>query len=461
VGAAAFRAALAEPFDDVPLRIELVEGLAWCVHETEDVESARRHAREALELAEAHGDASLLAGALSHVAFLETLAGDGVALATIERALALEHAPRWSQILGRPDWIHGLLVQWSGDLHAASERFAVLYDDAVQHGDEHALPFILFHVARIELLLGDWEAAREHAREADETTLESGQVGERPYSLAIMALVDAHLGLVEDARARIDEALPMSEVMGAAPAGIELLAMRGFLELSCSEWAEADRTLEQARAMAQRIGLNEPSLFRFHGDAIEAKIALGLLDEARARLDELESLAERHDRSILRALAGRCQGLLSAAERDLPAAYTALAAALEHHAAAAQPFEEARTLLVLGSVRRRDRKKRATRESLDRAIEIFDRLGASLWSARARAELERIGGRASVGELTPTEQRVAELIARCLTYREAADALFISPKTVQWNLSKIYRKLGVRSRGELAARFSDTEQTPG
>jgi DNA-binding CsgD family transcriptional regulator len=101
-----------------------------------------------------------------------------------------------------------------------------------------------------------------------------------------------------------------------------------------------------------------------------------------------------------------------------------------------------------------------TRESLDRSIEIFDRLGARLWSARARAELDRIGGRPSVGELTPTETRVAELIARGLTYREAADALFISPKTVQWNLSKIYRKLGVRSRAELAALMSGTDGPP-
>ena len=86
---------------------------------------------------------------------------------------------------------------------------------------------------------------------------------------------------------------------------------------------------------------------------------------------------------------------------------------------------------------------------------MFDGLGAAVWSARTRAELDRVGGRApTTGELTPTEQRIAELIASGLSYRETADALFISPKTVQWNLSKIYRKLGIRSRSELPARLA-------
>jgi DNA-binding CsgD family transcriptional regulator len=92
---------------------------------------------------------------------------------------------------------------------------------------------------------------------------------------------------------------------------------------------------------------------------------------------------------------------------------------------------------------------------LNAALEVVDALGAKLWSEKARAELARIGGRAAAsGALTPTEERVAALIAEGRTYREVADALFISPKTVQWNLSKIYRKLGVRSRAELTAKLA-------
>jgi len=462
VGAEFFRRAAAEPFADITLRIEVEQGLAWCLHETEGVGGAMPHASRALELAEAHGDPSILAGALTYVAFLETLAGEGVAFATIDRAVELGHARHWSQILGRPDWVHGMLVQWSGDLATAKTRFAELHDEAVERGDEHALPFILFHQARTELLLGNWTAARAYADEADGATVDSGQVGERPYSLLIVALVDAHLGLVDQAKERIEQALVPAEQLGVAPARIELLATRGFLQLSCGELAAADRTLEQVRELAEQYGIREPALFRHHGDAVEVKIALGRLDEARAQLAELDTLAERLDRPVLRAIAGRCRGLLAAAEGHLGAAYEPVERALELHPAAAQPFEEARTLLALGGIQRRDRKKRATRESLERALSMFDELGAALWSARARDELARVGGRASAETLTATETQVAELIAAGRTYREAADALFISPKTVQWNLSKIYRKLGIRSRAELAAALarSGEDATP-
>ena len=131
--------------------------------------------------------------------------------------------------------------------------------------------------------------------------------------------------------------------------------------------------------------------------------------------------------------------------------FAALERAFELHEGLGQPLELARTHLVTGAIRRRNRQKRAARDSLQAALDSFEELGAPLWAERARAELARIGGRAPAADaLTPTEQRVAELVAAGGTYREVADALFISPKTVQWNLSKIYRKLGIRSRAQLA-----------
>ena len=151
-GAEVFRAALAEHADDLALRVEIEEGLAWCAHETSGIPAAEAHARAALELAEALGDPTLLAGALSHVAFLESLKGRGIALEMIERAIGLGQAPRWSQILGRPDWIHALLLQWTGELGAARDRLQGLHRAAADAGDEHSLPFILFHLARVELL---------------------------------------------------------------------------------------------------------------------------------------------------------------------------------------------------------------------------------------------------------------------------------------------------------------------
>ena len=155
-------------------------------------------------------------------------------------------------------------------------------------------------------------------------------------------------------------------------------------------------------------------------------------------------------------MAARSRGLLAAALGDADAASATLEEALALCDRLGEPFERARTLLVLGSVQRRDRKKRPARESLEAALEVFDWLGARLWSERTRGELARIGGRAAMAELTPTEERVAELLASGLTYQQAADTLFVSPKTVQWNVSKIYRKLGITSRSELIKHVEDS-----
>ena len=105
-----------------------------------------------------------------------------------------------------------------------------------------------------------------------------------------------------------------------------------------------------------------------------------------------------------------------------------------------------------GAVERRAKRKREARQTLTNALEIFEGLGATLWAEKARAELARIGGRApSSTDLTPSEARVAELVAAGGTNREVADALFISVHTVEANLKRIYRKLGIRSRTELAS----------
>jgi DNA-binding CsgD family transcriptional regulator len=389
------------------------------------------------------------------VAFLDTLGGECVAMAMIERALSLEHSPPWSQVLGRPDWIHGLLVGWSGALASARETFSVLYREAVDRGDEHSLPFVLFPLARFEFLTGDWTSALEHAREGEDTSLRNGQIGERPFSLAMAAIVEAHLGHVEPARAKIAEGLRLAERIGDQPSALELLATRGFVELSLGDAEAAERTLDGVAERARSTGFLEPALFRFQGDAIEAKIALGHRDEAQQLVSALERLGKKLDRAWPLAIAARCRGLLCSAQGEPEAALAALAEALALHDRVGEPFERARTLLVLGTVQRRERKKRLARESLEAAFEIFHALGAALWAERTRGELARVGGRASATGLTATEERVAELLASGLTYRQAADALFVSPKTVQWNVSKIYRKLGIHSRAELIKHFED------
>jgi DNA-binding CsgD family transcriptional regulator len=119
------------------------------------------------------------------------------------------------------------------------------------------------------------------------------------------------------------------------------------------------------------------------------------------------------------------------------------------------PFELGRTRLLLGQLLRRRNERRAAREELDSARSIFTELGTRVWAARAADELKRIPIRRKASEgLTPTELQVARLAAAGRTNREVAQALFLSPKTVEANLSRIYRKLGIRSRAELGARMA-------
>ena len=155
------------------------------------------------------------------------------------------------------------------------------------------------------------------------------------------------------------------------------------------------------------------------------------------------------------AAAYRCRGLIESAGGQPEAALVQLDRALAIHADVERPFDRARTLLALGAVQRRakQRARRARRSS--RALAVFEELGAALWAERARAEIARLGGRRARDrdELTETERRISELAADGRSNREIAGELFVSERTVEANLTRAYRKLGVRSRTELARRL--------
>jgi DNA-binding NarL/FixJ family response regulator len=142
------------------------------------------------------------------------------------------------------------------------------------------------------------------------------------------------------------------------------------------------------------------------------------------------------------------------AEGDVVGALAALDE-LDVDAAAKLPFDLGRALLVRGRLLRRAKQKRAAAETLREALAIFERLGAPAWEAQTRAELDRVGLRRSPDELTASERRVAELAAQGLTNREVASKAFMSPKTVQAHLTRIYLKLGIHSRAELGARMAE------
>ena len=192
---------------------------------------------------------------------------------------------------------------------------------------------------------------------------------------------------------------------------------------------------------------------RFMFDDIEALVVSADLDRAERRLTEIEGHARRLGRTFALAASARCRGLLAAARGETDPAFEAFERALADHARAPWPFDRARTMLVYGGALRRSKRKSQARAALAEAASEFERLGAAVWFERAGEELAKIGGRTSAGdELTPAERRVAELAALGLPNREIANALFVSPKTVEFHLRNVFRKLGVRSRTELARR---------
>jgi DNA-binding CsgD family transcriptional regulator len=147
--------------------------------------------------------------------------------------------------------------------------------------------------------------------------------------------------------------------------------------------------------------------------------------------------------------------LIAAANGDLDAACAAYDRALADLQEIPFPLERARTLLCLGSAHRQGKQKRAARDALEQALGTFEELGAPLWAEKANAELRRISGRrrASEDELTEMEERVARLAVAGRSNKEIAAELFVSVHTVGAHLSRSYRKLGIRSRTELAARL--------
>jgi DNA-binding CsgD family transcriptional regulator len=190
----------------------------------------------------------------------------------------------------------------------------------------------------------------------------------------------------------------------------------------------------------------------FHAEAL---VALGRLDEAAALLDPYESLARANDRAVRLASALRSRALLHAAKRDYPAASAAFDESLAQLDRLDNPFERARTLLAYGSFSLAIRQRTKARKLLADAEAIFERLGCVGWAERVRGESSRLGGRAArTNRLTPTEDRIAALVIRGRSNAAVANELFMSPKTVEWNLSKIYKKLGVSSRTELAAKLA-------
>jgi DNA-binding CsgD family transcriptional regulator len=318
---------------------------------------------------------------------------------------------------------------------------------------------VLFHLGELECWAGHWAAAARVAEESHDLASRAGQAVADRRAMTLDATIASYEGNADTARSIATTCLALAEHAGDSPAAVRCLKSLGVLELSLGNADNAVEHLERGIKIEASAGY-DPATLRIVPDAIEALLAVERLDDAAPLVDALASRAMRSKRPWPQATAARCHGLLDAAAGRLTEAETALTTAVEHHHRLPQPFERARTLLALGTVQRRTKQKRTARASLHEALRLFETLGATQWAVRTRAELARIAGRAgSPLALTATEEQVARLVADGATNREVAASLFMSVKTVETNLTHIYRKLGVTSRRELTAHLLPRHST--
>ena len=261
------------------------------------------------------------------------------------------------------------------------------------------------------------------------------------------------LGRIETAVAEGLQALELADAGGDRIVAMRARGALGFAELSRGRALEAHGWLAPAVEAIREMGIRELSIQSVVENEIDALVALGELEQAERVAELVEERSRPVDRAWGLAVAARGRAELHSARGEHERAQASLAEALAQHDRLDRPFELARTLLVAGAIERRAKRWAGARERLTAALELFDALGAPLWAEKAAGELARIPGRRRSGTLTETERRVAELAAAGRTNREIAAALFVTVRAVEANLSRIYAKLGVRSRTELACRL--------
>jgi len=453
--------ALAEAVDDHRRAAEILVYLSWVRLLEGRVRDALAHARAALAHAEHASDDELLARALARVAMAETWTLE-ITPGLLERGVAIERRlGRRLEFHESPSITHARRLMCLSDFDAARPLLADADDRAKATGDEGTRAHVLFHRFQVEWFTGRWAEADELATRALALADQLRDDQYRVIALYARALLDAHLGRVEPARTSATEAIAIADAVSDALFAVQSRTVLGFLALSHGDAVAADRDLRALPAWLYSNGWREPTDFAW-ANAIEAMIGTGDLQEAETWLERYEDLAARSMSPWALATAARSRGLLCEARGNIESACEALDRALAEHARMRCPFEHGRTLLAAGSIRRRAREKRAARENLDEAHRIFDSLGARLWASRARDELARISGRRpAASDLTTTETRLAALAAEGLSNKEIAAALHISIHTVEAHLTRIYRKLGIRSRAALARRLNSSQVLSG
>jgi DNA-binding CsgD family transcriptional regulator len=442
---------------DAGRAVTLLSGAAFAQAVDGDVDAAVRTARASVGMAESVAG-SEQASARSTLGSLLILAGEGA-----EGYPLLPRSPPASghgdDALARLPTLappFGQCACWMEDFDTARTELEGSVAQARTAGLLSALPHALSALAEFEIRVGDWAAARIHAEEA----LRLGDDINEQFHFAYVVLgqLDAITGRADAARGHIERVLTLGSYSPHGSLPTFGSAMAGLLELSLDRPELAAEHFGRTAALAERAGLKEPNVIQWTGDYIESQIRAGRLDDARRTLEEFERLAEHTGRRWALATAARYRALLAPPE-DVDAGF---AEAQGLVADVASPFEHARTQLCWGERLRRDGRRVDARRPLRDALKRFDGLGAAPWAERAARELRSTGVRADRGvrdatALTSSESQIAAHVSQGRTNKEVAAALFLSPKTVEFHLGHIYRKLGIHSRTQLAVAVIRSE----
>jgi DNA-binding NarL/FixJ family response regulator len=417
--------------------------------------------REALVHAKRGSDRRLLVEALQGVGIVTVLSGGAIDEKTMQKAIAIDRDELTLPAFHCPSFWYGMQLYWLDELEHARPIISAELERAQREGELIDSLQILTPLIEVEMRSGNWDLAERMADEGLGQAIDTGfeyiirGLGFQRLQLAVFR------GEIEKSRRGLAEQMAEAERAKAHWQMLALISAAGFFELSLGDAREAWRWLEPALERQDKLGRDisvSLPLYSIRPNTIETLIALDELDRAERLLESFEQHVAATKRPNGIVSSARCRALVDASRGDLDSAAAAIERAIAGHELLLDPFEFGRTMLVAGTVRQRAKQKRTAREALEQAAAIFDQLGARLWSQKAQAGLERVGGqRGGDLGLTPTEQRIAELVAQGRSNKEVAGALFVSVRTVEATLSKIYRQLGLESRAELAARLSAPE----
>ncbi len=452
--------ALDDVGDELAQRVAILVSLSFAAVNAGRMDSAVQRIEEAVTRAAELGDPHALSQALGMRVMLHFMCGEGVDERSLHRAIELEDSGADVSSAFSPRVQQALLLAWIGALDRANDEMLAIRRRCIETGEEGELSFIDFHSVLIHLWRGSMAEATLIAEDSVERALQLN--GDLPLSVAltVRAAVAAYAGDEESVRRDVAEAIAASERCGSRRLGEWPVTMLGFLEVSLGNYEAAIETIKPLMGMLEAVpDSTEVINASYVPDAAEALIQLGRPAEAEPMIAALERNGHRLDRAWMKAVGARCRAMLFAAQGDIQAANRAVELALTEHERLPMPFERARTQLLAGQLQRRQRQKDQAATTLREALKTFEDLNTRLWADRARAELARADvGTRRMSSLSPSEQRVAELAASGMTNRDVAAALFISPKTVESNLARIYRKLGIHSRAELGRHMGNSDQ---